>query len=117
MDHIARVIHELDEHGNVLRIGWEPAAAIDDQRKAVNAATRLIQRVAPVLAELHQWAQEDDVIKQFYESAAVTDLRDAITDIRPLTMALHRTYNHGASFPRWETAPQSKRFQPWRKSA
>ena len=100
MNHVTRVIHELDEMGNVLRIGWEPAASVIDREKAAHGVSHLINCVSSLLL-----IQADSEVRE------VRDTVDAMNDLRELMPALHRDYGHGLSLPRWQTAPQSRRYQ------
>jgi hypothetical protein len=115
LDHVARVIHELDEQGCVVRIGWEPAAAIDERRKAANATIHLMAAADAVLGIFHDRARDNAAAAELWESKETTQLREAMMDLRPLIPALQRSHQVGMKLPMWESSPESKRY--YRRSA
>ena len=98
----ARVIHEVDEQGNVLRIGWEPAAAVNERAKAVKQMINLIEKSSAILPIL------DERVGATIQHA---ELVQAITDSRSYVLVLMRDAGHGANLPRWEQSPASNRYK------
>jgi hypothetical protein len=110
MDQGARVIHELDEAGNVVRIGWEPASCAVDRRRAIAAVTRLMNCVGCALVLMQSHGGEP-LIGAILQSREMLDLAESLADVRGLMPAMHRSDGQGMRMPSWEAAPESKRYR------
>jgi hypothetical protein len=120
---VTRVIHHLDEGGNVQKIEWEPVGNVAARRICVTQTRELVLRANEMIVAVQNWRASANTTAtaaaaaQITFSAQMEKLRHAVIDLRPYLEIMARTAEGGMSFPGEDTRQMPARPQIQRRHA